>query len=402
MVSRRHFVGALTTLLAMPPAWAHEGHEPPVSAKKRLPKAEFNASVAIDPDGQLWSVCKEGDHAIVRHAERPGAPWSLPVRVNLQAEGIAADGDSRPKIAVGPKGEVYVSWTRPLGKPYTGEIRFARSLDGGQTFSLPITVHVDRQEITHRFDALTITPLGEVIVVWIDKRDQERAKAGGRAYRGAAVYFAVSVDQGQSFLGDHLLAEHSCECCRIALLPQADGSVLALWRHVFEPNVRDHGFAAVGGTAPADVVRASFDDWHIDACPHHGPGLASAADGGYHAVWFGIRKKGNEDIAAVRYARLRADGSPLLESVRVLPDERAEHADVLASGSQVAVVWRSVNSMQSTLYAWLSKDGGKSFQLRQLSKVQGDNDHPRLAQSGERMVAVWRNAKEVQVHELKF
>jgi hypothetical protein len=61
-----------------------------------------------------------------------------------------------------------------------------------------------------------------------------------------------------------------------------------------------------------------------------------------------------------------------------------------------------VNNSQSTLYAWLSKDGGKSFQLRTLSKVQGDNDHPRLAQSSERMVAVWRNANEVQVHELKF
>jgi len=61
-----------------------------------------------------------------------------------------------------------------------------------------------------------------------------------------------------------------------------------------------------------------------------------------------------------------------------------------------------VNGLYSTLHAWLSKDGGKTFHLQALGKVQGDNDHPRLAQSGERMVAVWRNAKEVQVHELNF
>jgi hypothetical protein len=149
-------------------------------------------------------------------------------------------------------------------------------------------------------------------------------------------------------------------------------------------------------------VRATYDEWAIDACPHHGPGLAAAADGGFHAVWFGIRKQGGKDEAAVRYGRLKADGSPILESVRALPDERAEHADVLAWGSHVAVVWRSVDGARTTLKAWLSGDGGQTFRLHTLGKITGDNDHPRLAQQGARMVAVWRNANEVQVHELKF
>ena len=387
MVSRRHFVGALTTLVAMPPAWAHEGHEPPVSAKKRLPKAEFNASVAIDPDGQLWSVCKEGDHAIVRHAERPGAPWSLPVRVNLQAEGIAADGDSRPKIAVGPKGEVYVSWTRPLGKPYTGEIRFARSLDGGQTFSLPITVHVDRQEITHRFDALTVTPNGDVVVVWIDKRDQERAKAGGRAYRGAAVYFAVSVDQGQSFLGDHLLAEHSCECCRIALLPQADGSVLALWRHVFEPNIRDHAMARFWPDGTIDWVRrASFDDWRIDACPHHGPSLAQDGDGAIHAVWYAD--------GAARYGQLPVKGEGPPVKARRLSAGAAEHADIAAVGREVVVTWREYDGQAMTLRGLRSADAGSSWREFSLGTSQGPTGQPAVLSWLGRFYVFWHGRDE--------
>jgi hypothetical protein len=297
-----------------------------------------------------------------------------------------------------------ISYTQPLAKPYTGMIRMLRSADGGQTFSKPFTVHADRQEITHRFESIAFDAQGVLHSFWIDKRDMELAPKVGKksSYQGAAIYRNTSSDGGATFGPDIKLADHSCECCRIALASAPDGSLRAMWRHVFEANVRDHGFAEVGDTAPVQVVRASFDDWHIDACPHHGPGLAAAPDGGYRAVWFGIRKKGNEDIAAVRYARLQADGSPVLESVRALPDARAEHADVLAAGQRVAVVWRSVNGVQSTLHAWLSKDGGITFHLQTLGKVQGDNDHPRLAQQGARMVAVWRNAKEVQVHEITF
>ena len=384
------------------PAASAGGH----TNARHAPRAQLASGVAFAPDGSLWmaGLNAHGDLFVQNAPANKLSEWSAPRLVVSRGEAISADGENRPKLAFGPNGWVVISYTQPLAKPYTGAIRMLRSSDGGQTFSQPFTVHSDRQEITHRFESVAFDAQGVLHTLWVDKRDMELAPKLGKksSYRGAAIYRNTSSDGGASFGPDIKLTDHTCECCRIALAHGPDGNLRAMWRHVFEPNVRDHGFAAVGGTAPADVVRASFDDWHIDACPHHGPGLAAAADGGYHAVWFGIRKKGNEETAAVRYARLRADGSPLLESVRALPDERAEHADVLVSGSQVAVVWRSVNNSQSTLYAWLSKDGGKSFQLRTLSKVQGDNDHPRLAQSGERMVAVWRNANEVQVHELKF
>lgn len=176
-----------------------------------------------------------------------------------------------------------------------------------------------------------------------------------------------------------------------------------MWRHVFAPNVRDHAFAVLDDSAtPPAVVRATYDDWHIDACPHHGPGLAASENGGFHTVWFGVRQEAGASVAAVRYARLNADGSPVLDSVRALPDELAEHADVQASGARVAVVWRSVDGAQSTLKAWLSTDGGRHFALRVLGEVSGPNDFPRLVQQGERMVAVWRTATEVRVYELSF
>jgi hypothetical protein len=283
-------------------------------------------------------------------------------------------------------------------------IRMLRSSDGGKTFSAPFTVHADRQEITHRFESVAFDAQGVLHTTWIDKRDLETAPKIGKksSYTGAAIYRNESRDGGATFGPDLKLADHSCECCRIALTPGRDGVMRALWRHVFEPNVRDHGFAKLAPASSPEIVRATYDDWHIDACPHHGPGLALASDDGFHAVWFGMRKQGADDGAAVRYAHLKPDGSPMLETVRALPDERAEHADVLASGERVALVWRSVDGARSTLKAWLSTDSGKNFRLVVLASVTGDNDHPRLSQSGARMVAVWRSSKEVQVHELKF
>jgi hypothetical protein len=176
-----------------------------------------------------------------------------------------------------------------------------------------------------------------------------------------------------------------------------------MWRHVFEPDVRDHAFAALGATSvAAPVVRATFDEWHVNGCPHHGPGLATAADGGFHTVWFGIRQQDGDAASGVRYAHLRADGSPDVQTVRRLPDDRAEHASVMAHGQRIAVVWRSSDGMVSTLKAWLSTDGGQTFTQRELAQVQGENDFARPVQLGARMAVVWRNPKEVQVYELNF
>ena len=73
--------------------------------------------------------------------------------------------------------------------------------------------------ITHRFESLALDAQGALHTVWIDKRDLEAAPRVGNklAYRGAAIYRNVSLDGGATFGPDTKVADHSCECCRIAL-----------------------------------------------------------------------------------------------------------------------------------------------------------------------------------------
>jgi len=240
-------------------------------AHHKAAKTELGTSAAIDEQGQLWIAGKEtaGDGAnkqfvVLQMSRDMGKTWTSPKRVQQTPEPVAADGENRPKLAFGSKGEIYVSYTKPLAKPYTGEIRFTRSIDGGKTFSAPVTVHANRDEITHRFESMIVDKAGRIYIAWIDKRDGEAAKLRKEKYRGAALYYAVSDDSGASFKGDYKIADHTCECCRIALALNPEGNPVAMWRHVFEPNVRDHALRTLTPDGKfSDLTRVSFDDWKV-------------------------------------------------------------------------------------------------------------------------------------------
>ncbi len=388
--------GASGAGLADPHA-AHRKAGGMAGKKPARPTLAVNTSFA--PDGSLWVVgVEQGRQLWLRRSTDAGRHWSTPQVVDTLGDTIAAEGDSRPSISFGPGGQVVLAWTRPLARPYTGEIRMVRSGDGGASFGAPFTVHADRQIITHRFQSVGFDAQGVLHTVWIDKRDAETARAasGGRrdAYVGAAIYRNESRDGGASFGPDLKVAEHSCECCRIALAPTSDGHLAALWRHVFDGE-RDHAFQRFDTIT--EPVRASQDGWKLDVCPHHGPGLTPAASGGgYHAVWFGERA----GQPGVRYGRLDAAGRPQ-GAARRLPDAAAEHADVVSQGPHVAVVWRSFDGEKHHLRAWLSRDDGASFELRELASSTRDNDHPRLAAAGGRMVAVWRTEDGLSAFNLE-
>ena len=371
--------------------WVHAHAQTPASSKALATGAAFA------PDGRLWTVGLDAQGRLYTQSTPFPGPtlWSPPATVDTGGDAISADGENRPKIAFGPQGVAVITYTQPLPTPYAGMVRLLRSEDGGRTFGPPETVHDDRQPITHRFESVAFDGQGRLVVVWIDKRDRP---APGQRRVGAAIYQKTSVDGGRHFGPDQKVADASCECCRIALALDGQGRLHALWRHVFGTQTRDHAWALLS-SQPASFQRVTFDQWDINACPHHGPGLARAqahahASEGFHMVWFGVR----EGVAGVRYARLDAHGMTVPNSLRTIPDAAAEHADVMAHGSTVAIVWRSYAKGVTSLMLWRSIDGGQHFELSTLDRQTGPNDHPRLAQSGERMAVVWRTSERTWVY----
>lgn len=354
---------------------------------------ELGISVAVDPQGTFWTVHKEtqdgGQFLILKKSADTGRTWSAPKRIIEQPEPFTAGGEGRPKLAFGNKGELYITYTKPYTKDYAGDIRFIRSLDGGQTFEPPRTVHVNRDMITHRYDSLAVDPQGKIFIAWIDKRDAKAKRALKQAYTGAAIYYTVSSDRGATFAGDFKVADHSCECCRIALAVAPDGKVTALWRHVFAPNVRDHAIAVL---TPTGVVaapeRATFDDWRIDACPHHGPALAFGADGTRHQAWFGV--KGEE--GGVYYASA-APGARLGTPAK-LGSDQAAHPALVVAGANIAVAWRQFDGKATAIHARTSRDGGASWEERELARTAQASDYPHLLSTPKGIMLAWRTQAE--------
>ncbi len=357
-------------------------------------KAELGASVAVDASGNFWMVSKEADAAgqqyvVLQHSNDGGRSWSAPRRLQGEAEAVSADGENRPKLVFGKQGDMYVSYTRPLAKPYTGEIRFMRSLDGGKTFSAPQTVHANRDLITHRFESMIVDESGRIYIAWIDKRDLEATLARKESYTGAAIYYAVSENRGESFKGDYKLADHSCECCRIAMALTPDGRVAAMWRHVFAPNVRDHAMAFLapdGKTRPA--TRETYDDWRIDACPHHGPAIAYAQDGTRHQVWFNVK----DGEGGVFHARVSPRG--VIATPMRLGSAQAAHGDVAIHGKRVVLVWKQFDGKQTAIFSKVSIDDGQTWREHELARTSQASDQPRLVKTPFGIVLAWRTQQE--------
>ena len=360
-----------------------------------MERSALGTSAAVDAAGRIWVAyaqpAGQAGQIVLQRSDDNGASWQAPVRVNAVVEPVAAEGENRPKLAFGPGGELYVTWTSPTSAKFTGDIRFARSLDGGKTWSAPRRVHRDRQLITHRFESLLVDAKGRLWVAWVDKRDLKAAEEAGREYRGAAIYYAHSDDRGATWKGDTKLADSSCECCRIALASDSQGRVAALWRHVFEPNERDHAFAFLDAAQPK-VERATVDRWSVDACPHHGPSLAFGPDGARHAVWF------NQVDGQGRafYGQLSANAP---SNVKQLP-AGATHADLAVAGRTVAVAWKRFDGSVTKIESLISSDAGRTFAPGPSLQTAGDSDQPRLVKSGERILVAWRKSDGIAVTDL--
>lgn len=385
----------LAATLVVTPALAHEDHGKTDMSKLWagiLAKSPIAVSASFDGQGELWLARVEAGQVLISHSPDKGKTFSTPVPVNPSAENIAAEGENRPKVIVAPNGNIYVSYTQHLSKPMTGNIRFSRSTDGGRTFSTPLTVNDNLDVISHRFEAMTVNPAGQITVAWLDKRDLAEAKRRGKPYSGAALYYAVSDDHGASFRPNRKAADHACECCRVAMAVDTDGVPVVAWRHVFDNNIRDHALLKLDGTSP--LQRLSSELWQIDACPHHGPSLHITESGTVHGVWFSDSPQQH----GLFYAGSSDQGKTFGNSFGFgNHDAQAGHPYIAGVGRTIAVVWKEFDGTQSSVQGMISDDNGSTWKpLINLASTRDASDHPLIIpdRASGTLYLSWNTAKD--------
>ena len=351
-------------------------------------------SSTFDENNRMWVIFELNNFIYVNYSDDLGRSYSRPVAINSSPEEIYTNGENRPKIIIGLHGELFTSWTKKTSGKYTGDIRFSRSLDGGKTFSNIITINDDGLVTGHRFDSLTMAKDGTLYLSWIDKRDLKTKKFDGlkRQKSTASIYYSYSKDAGTSFSKNQRLAESSCVCCRIAMTPITDHQVALLWRHVFDGGIRDHAYAVVKESKTVvPMQRATFDDWKIDACPHHGPALLQDQNDVMHQVWF----TASESYQGIFYARQSANSNQWTNQINVSNQPSASHPYILENDRQLMVVWKVFDGEKTKIMLQSSNDYGISWgHKKEISSTRGDSDHPFLLKQNRESWLSWKTNDE--------
>jgi hypothetical protein len=298
------------------------------------------------------------------------------------------NGENRPKIIVADNGTVLLSWTTKTSNRFTGEIRFSRSTDGGRSFEQPRTINDDGLAIGHRFDSLFLTASGKLYITWIDKRDLEATLARGDEYQGAAIYYTVSDDLGENFIPNVRLSHNSCECCRIAVAAHGDDNIAILWRQIFGDQIRDHAIAMLSADGTiSNISRATVDDWHIEACPHHGPTMVPASTKGqYHMSWFSA----GSIHSGIHYARYDLAAATPSDLIKVDGTPGAGHPSLATFNGTVYLVWKGFDGMSTPVQLMLSHDDGHNWSAPEtIISTDQASDHPLLITSSEGVFLSW-------------
>lgn len=380
---------ALTVLLAAPAA----APGAPPRARLEIPHVghghEVNVSapaVAVVGGEPVVAWVSEAHGTNVLWVARP-ASGEAPVRVNPESSSVDSLHQS-PGLAVGPGGELYVSWSAAKPKApnvlFASDLYLSRSSDGGRTFDSHLRVNEDRPT-SHSFEGLAVAPDGTALVGWIDSREGSQP----------ATYLARVVDRGTRVERIVRLEDgETCVCCRVDVSAGPGEAVAVLWRKVFPGDVRDMVLVRSrdGGRAFDPPMLVHADRWKIPACPHRGGSLATDARGRLYAAWY---TEGTQGQPAVLFATA-AEGRPFATPKRVsvalgsIPDR--VHLAVGPDGRGI-IVWEDATAVRKRILARAVLDGGRTLGAVRVLSEALKAWAPDIVAAGPDFVVVWHEER---------
>ncbi len=178
----------------------------------------FYLQLAVGNNGELYlgGGSHTSDSLVVAkslNSQTPGSSivWNAPVSVfmdgylngaNVNPAGLLGQTNIDVDRSNGPgQGNVYLlaSLTRS-SSPDPGDIMFAKSTDGGLTWSAPVQVNDDASiDNTQWLGTMSVAPNGRIDAVWLDTRDNPGSDE-------SALYYSYSTDQGTTWSANEMMS----------------------------------------------------------------------------------------------------------------------------------------------------------------------------------------------------
>ena len=252
-----------------------------------------------------------------------GESWSEPEAVTQGPDEVHPHGEASPRLVAARGGRIALVWPRDIkveGRKWPAtQMRVARSLDGGRSWSLPRTINDDTTgaQVGHTFHGAAWAGDTGLVVAWLDERSgadllghhhetMESPAADSSHEDDSRIYTVTSPDFGASWGPNRPVWGAACPCCRVSLARAARGEVQAAWRRHFPGNVRDVVLGSLTSaldttmSGPAsEPARVHEDGWVYPGCPHTGPAVSVGEDGRTHVAWY----TGQDDRKGVYLAR---------------------------------------------------------------------------------------------------
>lgn len=305
------------------PLPAGPGHREPLRIALGV-TGRSNSAPAVAGWGKMvavaWTASTEKVSDIfVSISTDSGATFRDPVRVNDVDGDARASGEQAARVLIGPGNIVHVIW--PSRHETQSVIRYAKSTDGGRSFSKAITVADDTAPGMRGWESAALGHDGGMHAAWLDGRNAEArahhhgrgAPSGGSAKTATAgaprqdLFYASWKGDGPQ--GDRRLAERVCFCCKTAVATSGN-QVFVAWRHIFPGSIRDIAIvrSSDNGATFGEPIRLSDDGWTIDACPDDGPAMATDGHGVVYVTW-PTMVAGNTPRKGIFYSSLTENGT---------------------------------------------------------------------------------------------
>lgn len=271
-------------------------------------------------------------------------------------------------------------------QPYAYDVRLARSVDAGVTWSEPITVHDDGVAAEHGFASVWQWRADALAIAWLDGRHGNSEEGHGSMSLRGAVF-----DPALKKVQEWELDARTCDCCQTDVAVTRDGPLL-VYRDRSNDEIRDVVVTRFDGKAWALPRLVHADNWKMSGCPVNGPAIAARGDE-VVVAWY----TGADEVPRVRLARSADSGEHFTAPVDLAQGDTTGRVDVVAhpDGSwwvswideltdtaqlKVARFDRSLHEIARSVVADLPKGHGSGF--------------PRLAPTRWGVVAVWTDVKD--------